>query len=144
MPEFDHFLALHAPDVNDPSVDTRALLGARLTGRWKSGAPVQLAPLRDDPALAADPRRNNAFTFDAASQDKCPYAAHVRKMNPRGDLDAETAIDPHRVIRRGIQYGPEVNERERRSNKTEKDRGLLFVCYSSNLANGFQFLQKCK
>lgn len=145
MPEFDRFLQLHAPHVDDdPTVDTSELLGARLTGRWKSGAPVQLTPLRDDPALAADASRNNVFTFDAASQEKCPFAAHVRKMNPRGDLDTETAIAPHRVIRRGIQYGPEVNDGERKSSRTERDRGLLFVCYSSNLADGFQFLQKCE
>lgn len=36
----------------------------------------------------------------------------------------------------------QVTENEKAQNKTEKDRGLLFVCYQSNLANGFQFLQK--
>lgn len=149
VPEFNHFLTLNAPNVNDPSVtNTADLLGARLTGRWKSGAPIQLTPLKDDPVLAADPARNNVFTFDLTSQEKCPYAAHVRKMNPRGDFagigDPKTLLDPHRVIRRGIQYGPEVTEHERKSNRTEQDRGLLFVCYQSNLTQGFQFLQKCK
>lgn len=144
VPEFNRFLQLQAPSVNDPSVNTSELLGARLTGRWKSGAPIQLTPLKDDPQLAADPKRNNVFTFDSASQEKCPFAAHVRKMNPRGDLDTKTGINPHRVIRRGIQYGPEVNNQEKEHRKTEKDRGLLFVCYQSNLAQGFQFLQKGK
>lgn len=146
VPEFDHFLALNAPQVNDPSINAVELLGARLTGRWKSGAPIQLTPLKDDPKLATDPAKNNVFTFDQNSQEKCPFAAHIRKMNPRGDFagiaDPKTAINPHRIIRRGIQYGSEVTEHERKQNKTEKDRGLLFVCYQSNLANGFQFLQK--
>ncbi|KAJ0109679.1 dyp-type peroxidase family protein [Diaporthe amygdali] len=142
VPEFDRFLELNAPRVNDPAVNTAELLGARLTGRWKSGAPTQVTPLHDDPKLAADPTRNNVFTFDNGNQEKCPFAAHVRKMNPRGDIDQVNGINPHRVIRRGIQYGPEVNDRERKQHKTEKDRGLLFVSYQSSLENGFQFLQK--
>ncbi|KAI3397700.1 hypothetical protein diail_10469 [Diaporthe ilicicola] len=141
VPEFDRFLELNAPRVNDPAVNTAELLGARLTGRWKSGAPIQVTPLRDDPKLGADPLRNNVFKFDNGNQEKCPFAAHVRKMNPRDDIPV-TAINPHRVIRRGIQYGPEVNDRERRQHKTEQDRGLLFVSYQSSLENGFQFLQK--
>lgn len=140
VPEFNRFLAENAPQVNDPSVDTRELLGARLTGRWKSGAPLVLTPLRDDPALAT----RNDFVFTPGSQEQCPFAAHVRKMNPRGDLDVTTAINPHRVLRRGIQYGPEVDKHEHETQRTEKDRGLLFVCYQSSLSNGFQFLQKCK
>lgn len=114
VPEFNHFLAANAPHVDDPSVNTAELLGARLTGRWKSGAPIQVTPLKDDPKLAADPARNNVFTFDPKSQEKCPFAAHVRKMNPRGDFDGvvpdpKAAINTHRVIRRGMQYGPEVS-----------------------------------
>lgn len=143
VPEFDRFLELNAPRVNDPAVDTAELLGARFTGRWKSGAPIQVTPFEDDPKLAADPKRNNVFTFDKGNQDKCPFAAHVRKMNPRGDLPID-AVNPHRVIRRGIQYGPEVNDREKKQHKTEQDRGLLFVSYQSSLKEGFQFLQKSK
>lgn len=141
VPEFNRFLTENAPNVNEPSVDTRELLGARLTGRWKSGAPLPLTPLRDDPKLAT----RNDFSFTSDSQEQCPFAAHVRKMNPRGDLeDVTNNINPHRVIRRGIQYGPEVNASEKKAQRTEKDRGLLFVCYQSNLGNGFQFLQKSK
>lgn len=143
VPEFDRFLELNAPRVNDPAVNTAELLGARFTGRWKSGAPIQVTPLQDDPKLAADKTRNNVFTFDQGNQEKCPFAAHVRKMNPRGDIPND-AINPHRVMRRGIQYGPEVDARERSQHKTEKDRGLLFVSYQSSLGKGFQFLQKCK
>lgn len=140
VPEFSRFLAENAPDVGDPSVDTAALLGARLTGRWHSGAPVPLTPLRDDPALAT----RNDFTFAPGSQEQCPFAAHVRKMNPRGDVDVVNGINPHRVLRRGIPYGPEVGAGEREASRTKEDRGLLFVCYQSNLSNGFQFLQKSK
>jgi deferrochelatase/peroxidase EfeB len=32
-------------------------LGARMVGRWKSGAPIDVSPLHDDPILAKDPSR---------------------------------------------------------------------------------------
>ena len=33
------------------------LLGARMVGRWKSGAPIDITPFQDDPALGVDPTR---------------------------------------------------------------------------------------
>ena len=38
-------------------------LAAKLMGRWRSGAPLVLAPQQDDPALGADPQRNNNFNY---------------------------------------------------------------------------------
>lgn len=58
-PEFNKFVADNAA-ANAMSPD---LLGARIVGRWKSGAPVDLTPTQDDPVLAADPFRNNNFNF---------------------------------------------------------------------------------
>ena len=43
------------------SREEEALLGAKMVGRWQSGAPLALAPDQDDPALGADPKRNNDF-----------------------------------------------------------------------------------
>ena len=40
-----------------------ALLGAKMVGRWQSGAPLALAPEHDDPELGADPKRNNDFRY---------------------------------------------------------------------------------
>src|SRR5207248_9084636 len=37
------------------------LLGAKMVGRWQSGAPLSVVGDEDDPALGADPERNNAF-----------------------------------------------------------------------------------
>ena len=48
------------------------------------------------------------------------------------------------IMRQGIPYGPEVTEKEVKDNKTERDRGLAFTCYQSNLANGFEFVQESK
>src|SRR6266571_5424592 len=39
------------------------LIAAKLMGRWRSGAPLVLAPDKDDPALGADPHRNNDFNY---------------------------------------------------------------------------------
>ena len=164
-PPLCRFLAQNALQVNDPTVNGAELLGARLTGRWKSGAPLAITPMRDDPELAEDPKRNNSFNFDPATQDACPFAAHVRKMNPRADIPQEAGINPHRIIRRGIQFGPEVTREEAASGRTKLGRcvdfsflvsmrirsiglpvylrsGLIFVSYQSNIANGFQFIQE--
>ena len=64
-------------------------------------------------------------------------------MNPRNDLTVD-AIQPHMILRRGIPFGPEVSDEEQQSNTTAQERGLLFVAYQSNIANGFKFLQQCK
>ena len=50
---FNRFLREHAE--TEPE---RELLAAKLVGRWRSGAPLTLAPVDDDPALGADPHRN--------------------------------------------------------------------------------------
>jgi deferrochelatase/peroxidase EfeB len=78
-------------------------------GRWKSGAPLALTPSQDDTTLGADPNQNNNFDFsDDQGERRCPYAAHIRKTNPRADFDQrglsqEKAVDPRRVIRAGIR-----------------------------------------
>jgi len=43
------------------SREEEALLGAKMVGRWQSGAPLVLAPGGDEPDLGGDPQRNNAF-----------------------------------------------------------------------------------
>lgn len=86
---------------------------------------------------------NNDFVFKQNDQSACPFAAHIRKMNPRGDI-GEGGITPHMILRRGIPFGPEVTDAEKQSSTTSQERGLLFVCYQSVLSNGFSFLQQGK
>jgi len=75
------------------------------------GAPVDLAPRFDDPVLAADPLRNNNFTFAHPGEDilsnqtRCPFSAHVRKTRPRADFNPFNTVN--HIIRAGIPYGPE-------------------------------------
>jgi Dyp-type peroxidase family len=118
----------------------RELLAARMVGRWKSGAPLELAPLRDNPALGADDKRNNDFEFgDDPFQRKCPYAAHIRKVYPRDDTASAAEVQRHRIIRAGIPFGPEVAPGE---TVTAQSRGLMFVCYQTSIERQFEFIQR--
>ncbi|ESK93085.1 fungal peroxidase [Moniliophthora roreri MCA 2997] len=154
VPEFHKFLADNALSVpgltQQENID---LLGARMVGRWKSGAPVDLRPLRDDPDLAADPQRNNLFTYDHTDIDPgfdintnqtfCPFSAHTRKTRPRLDLGTNEFAP---IMRAGIPYGPEVTEAEgsaqASSDSPELERGLAFVSYQSDIGRGFAFIQQ--
>jgi len=154
VPEFDAALKANAltKDGNGKVLTPQEgsdLLGARMVGRWKSGAPVDITPFVDDPALGADPTRRNNFAYagEITSSFKCPFAMHIRKTNPRDDLevppsgDTPTDLTFHRIMRRGIQFGPEVTEAEKRAGKTLQGRGLLFAAYSTSINAGFKLLQ---
>ncbi|KAJ7836676.1 fungal peroxidase [Mycena olivaceomarginata] len=131
VPEFDKFLTDNAI-VQDGLTPQQGsdLLGARMVGRWKSGAPVDLAPLFDDPVLGADP-----------TPRRCPFSAHIRKTRPRADLSTPEVTFGH-IMRAGIPYGPEVSADEAASNTTSTERGLAFVSYQSSISGGFRFLQQ--
>jgi Dyp-type peroxidase family len=147
VPEFDQYQLTQAVTLGmDP-----VILGARLVGRWKSGAPLALTPSQDDSTMGPDPQRNNNFDFsDDQGERRCPFGAHIRKTNPRADfglpnnagLDPQTTdVDPHRIIRAGIPFGPEVSLAEAPNGKTAADRGLMFVCYQASIPNQFEFVQ---
>jgi len=149
VPEFNSFLLHNGTGLDGMTPQEGAdFLGARLVGRWKSGAPIDIATLKDDPALGADPERNNDFNFsftnpdDQTDQTRCPFAAHIRKAYPRQDLEKFVNIDKNRIIRQGCPFGPELTHEETHEGRTLQERGLAFACYQSVLANGFSFIQK--
>ena len=90
---------------NSDSVEEQELLAAKLMGRWRSGAPLVLAPERDDPALGADLQRNNNFNYKVEDPKgyAVPLGSHMRRMNPR---DTAVNMNRRRMIRRGATYGP--------------------------------------
>jgi Dyp-type peroxidase family len=136
VPEFRRFVRERAARLG---MD-QELLGARMFGRWKSGAPLERAPLYDKPALGDDEKRNNDFEFgDDPEQRKCPYAAHIRKVYPRDDTGNEAEVQRHRIIRAGIPFGPEVEPGE---TTTRHSRGLMFVCYQTSIERQFEFIQR--
>ena len=133
---FRQYVRAHARSQAD-----EALLAAKFVGRWPSGAPLVLAPERDDPELGADPERNNAFLYEAnddARGLKCPLGAHARRTNPRdGKIIGVARL--HRIIRRSSSYGPMLPEGALEDDGA--DRGILFFCLQANLARQFEFVK---
>ena len=118
------------------------LLGAKMVGRWQSGAPLALAPDQDDPELGGDPRRNNDFGFgDDPRGFKCPVGAHARRANPRDALDQEGSVDVrlHRMIRRGTSYGPMLPDGVIEDDGI--DRGIVFVFAGAHIKRQFEFVK---
>jgi Dyp-type peroxidase family len=126
--------------MNSSSQDEEALLGAKMMGRWQSGAPLALCPSHDDPVLGADPKRNNDFLFhdDDPKGLKTPLGCHIRRMHPR-DADITGVPRLHRMIRRGTSYGPLLPPGVLEDDGA--DRGLAFVFVGSRLDRQFEFVQ---
>jgi Dyp-type peroxidase family len=115
-------------------------LASKIVGRWPSGAPLALAPDKDDPGLGADPKRNNAFMFgDDPRGLKSPFGSHVRRMNPRDSIIIGVPR-LHRMIRRGTNYGPPLPTEVQEDDGI--DRGLLFAFVGAHLDRQFEFIQK--
>jgi Dyp-type peroxidase family len=115
----------------------RELLAAKLMGRWRSGAPLVLAPDVDDPELAGDPQRNNDFTYKQMDPHgyAVPLGAHIRRMNPR---DTAANINRRRMLRRGATYGPCLPE-DAPDDGVERGIGAFVICAS--LVRQFEFAQ---
>ena len=101
---FRDFLRQHGETPEE-----QELIAAKLMGRWRSGAPLVLAPDKDDPALGADMQRNNDFNYKEMDPHgyAVPLGAHIRRMNPR---DTAANMNRRRMIRRGGTYGPPLPE----------------------------------
>jgi len=116
-------------------------LAAKMVGRWPSGAPLVLAPERDDPELGADRRRNDNFLY--ADEDarglRCPMGSHARRMSPR-DSSIIGVARIHRVLRRGTAYGPMLPEGVLEDDGV--DRGIVFVFVGADLERQFEFVKK--
>ena len=127
-----------------------AKLGAKLVGRWQSGAPLRLASDCDDTVLGGSDERNNDFSYLGQSPNArdngleggdsfgvtCPLAAHIRRAYPRDDTPAVSRADVerHRLLRRGIPFGS--------SRSTNTDRGLLFLAYQTSFVRQFEFVTR--
>jgi Dyp-type peroxidase family len=138
-----------------------------LVGRWPSGAPLVRAPGRDRPDLARDDNANNDFLFSEATPPAklrdgsmagaafpparpdpngliCPFAAHIRKVNPRDDPSDTSGLRKtkiHLILRRGIPYGAAIDPAHRLEDDNV-DRGLLFMSYQASIENQFEFVTK--
>jgi Dyp-type peroxidase family len=126
--------------ANASNAEDEELLAAKMMGRWRSGAPLALSPLSDDPRIGADAERNNNFMYNAddAIGYNTPLGSHIRRMNPR-DAVVAGVVRIHRMIRRGSGYGPPLPEGTLEDDG--EDRGLMFAFVGANLGRQFEFVQ---
>jgi Dyp-type peroxidase family len=117
------------------------LVAAKLMGRWRSGCPLDLSPDEDDLAIAADPERRNDFTYDGDEDGlRCPLGAHLRRANPRATtLKRATAVRRHRLVRRGVEYGPLLEDGALEDDGV--DRGLINMFIQADIERQFEFVQ---
>ena len=115
--------------------EQQELIAAKLMGRWRSGAPLVLAPDKDDPELGADLQHTNDFAY--AEKDPygyaCPLGSHIRRMNPR---DTATNMKRRKMIRRGGTYGPALPEG---APEDGKERGIAAFIGCASLVRQFEF-----
>jgi Dyp-type peroxidase family len=122
---------------NGQTHDEQELIAAKLMGRWRSGAPLVLSPDKDDPALGADPQRNNDFNYKEMDPHgyAVPLGSHARRMNPR---DTTANINRRRMIRRGATYGPHFPEG---APEDGVERGIAAFVICGSLIRQFEFAQ---
>jgi Dyp-type peroxidase family len=123
--------------ANGNTPEEQELVAAKLMGRWRSGAPLVLAPSKDDPELAADPQRNNDFDYGKMDPHgyAVPLGAHIRRMNPR---DTAVNMNRRRMIRRGGTYGPPLPEA---ADEDGVERGIAAFVGCASLIRQFEFAQ---
>ncbi len=139
---FENFLQSNKDRI-DPE-----LLAAKMCGRWRNGVPLVLSPDTDTPPGGILPEQLNDFEYvkaDGSGDPKglrCPVGSHIRRVNPRGQPVAGQGVpggsnNTHRLIRRGMPYGPAYNPSKPYDGI---ERGLLGYFINSNIENQYEFL----
>jgi deferrochelatase/peroxidase EfeB len=141
---FEEFLQSHK-DTIDPE-----LLAAKICGRWRNGTPLELSPETDSPpgGIAPDQLNNYGYVNEDGSGDprglRCPVGAHMRRINPRdqpvtGQGKPGGSNNTHRLIRRGLPYGPTYEPAQPYDGIK---RGLLGYFINSSIENQYEFVLK--
>jgi deferrochelatase/peroxidase EfeB len=124
------------------------LLAAKICGRWRNGVPLALSPETDSPPGGISPDQMNNFEYvnaDGSGDPKgmrCPVGAHMRRINPRGQPVTGQghnggSNNTHRLIRRGMPYGPAYDPTLPHDGV---ERGLLGYFINSNIENQYEFV----
>lgn len=113
------------------------ILAAKMVGRTTDGTPLA----SPEPGTTTSEPNFSAFTYaDDREGLHCPVGAHIRRVNPRDGFKAQDKIVyRHRMLRRGIPYGPPLPEGVLEDDGEQ--RGLLFVCLCASIARQFEFVQ---
>jgi len=111
------------------------LVAATLCGRWRDGTPLALSP----GAPQGRPREEqNDFAYVGDERgERCPVGAHIRRMYPRNSTVAGGGPHRHRIVRRGLTYGPPYDP-SRPDDGCE--RGIVGLFIGASLADQFEFL----
>jgi len=80
--------------------------------------------------VSSDPTADDTFGY------RCPIGAHIRRTNPRGEQVVGAGSHLHRIIRRGMPYGPPYDPQH----PDDAPRGLVGMFINADLANQFEFL----
>jgi Dyp-type peroxidase family len=143
----------------DERNEAREVAGAMIIGRFENGMPVTLSSVDKElnahhnppvPVSGQFVGKLNNFTYES-DQDgaRCPFHAHIRKSNPRGEttrFPGETVEreQRHTMARRGIIYGTRDVHPNQQGDLTQLPNGgvgLLFMSFQRVLANQFEFIQ---
>ena len=126
--------------TKNAGLKNRAQLGAKLFGRWPSGAKLSDPIQESDPGVAA-PAEYTANEYAAdPNGHRVPGAAHVRKADPR---DSNSGSLRPRLLRRGIPYGTPLAAAPNGIPQDDgRDRGLLFAAFQSDLGRQYETVQR--
>jgi deferrochelatase/peroxidase EfeB len=123
--------------------ENRKRAEAMIVGRYRDGTPALPAA----PEPNGDPGNDFNFSNDRFGAT-CPYQAHIRKTNPRGDLASAgtnrlpIALEVERALRigrRGIPYGS-ADYMSNGGPAPSQGVGLLFMSVQARMRN-FELLQ---
>jgi deferrochelatase/peroxidase EfeB len=139
---FKNFLQSNSVKI-DPE-----LLAAKMCGRWRNGVPLALSPDSNSPAGGIPLEQLNNFEYvnaDGSGDPKglwCPVGAHIRRINPRGQPVTGQgkpggSNNTHRLIRRGLPYGPAYDPTQPYDGV---ERGLLGYFINSSIENQYEFV----
>jgi deferrochelatase/peroxidase EfeB len=139
---FENFLQSNKDKI-DPE-----LLAAKMCGRWRNGTPLELSPETDSPlgGISTEQLNNYGYVNADGSGDprglRCPVGAHMRRVNPRdqpvtGQGEPGGSNNTHRLIRRGLPYGPIYDAAQPYDGI---ERGLLGYFINASLENQYEFV----
>lgn len=117
------------------------LIMAKLCGRWRNGVPLVFSPDTDTPDPPIPRTKLNDFDYVGEYSDehgyRCPIGSHIRRMYPRGQRVVGDGGHLHRIVRRGVPYGP---PRDPAHPRDGRPRGLLGLFIGISLQHQFEFL----
>jgi Dyp-type peroxidase family len=130
------------------------LLGAKLVGRYRSGAPlVGAEDAAEDPGTTKsdvlEKAKINDFGYSTDPHGtQVPRAAHIRKAYPRDQPASKNEPGERpRILRRGIPFGQSFRDGNPPHSplgadpRFPDDRGLCFVCYQRSIRDQFELIQ---